>query len=62
MKSAFVLLNRRRVDRGGGGQVVTVLALYSDNLSSNPSEVNNIVLKCGLERTKRIKNKSGFPI
>ena len=31
--------------RGGGGQVVSVLAFYSDNPSSNPSEGYSFICK-----------------
>ena len=40
----------------GGGQVVSVLAFYSDNPSSNPAEVYNFSVKLLLKRTK-IKTK-----
>ena len=42
----------------GGGQVVSVLAFYSDNPSSNPAEVYNFSVKLLLKRTK-INKKRG---
>ena len=36
----------------GGGQVVSVLAFYSDDPSSNPAEVYNFSVKLLLKRTK----------
>ena len=38
---------------GGGGQVVSVLAFYSDNPSSNPAEVNNFNLYNCAEMNKK---------
>ena len=47
----------------GGGQVVSVLAFYSDNPSSNPAEVYNFSIKLLLERTKINKKRGrGWPI
>ena len=45
---------------GGGGQVVSVLAFYSDNPSSNPAEVNNFNLYNEQKRSRgwpHFKNK-----
>ena len=42
----------------GGGQVVSVLAFYSDDPSSNPAEVYNFSVKLLLKRTK-IKKEAG---
>ena len=39
----------------GGGQVVSVLAFYSDDPSSNPVEVYNFSVKLYLKRTKKQK-------
>ena len=36
----------------GGGQVVSVLAFYSDNPSSNPAEANSFSLKCAFEKNE----------
>ena len=45
----------------GGGQVVRVLAFYSDNSSSNPAEAYSFFCEilC-LKRTKINKNKAGI--
>ena len=43
----------------GGGQVVSVLAFYSDDLSSNPAEVYNFSVKLLLKRTKINKKEAG---
>ena len=43
----------------GGGQVVSVLAFYSDNPSSNPAEVYNFSVKLLLKRTKINKKEAG---
>ena len=48
----------RRLGRGGGGQVVSVLAFYFDDLSSNPTEVYNFSVKLYLKR-KEIKKEAG---
>ena len=37
--------------RRGGGQVVSVLAYYSDNLSSNPAKVYNFFCVIVAERS-----------
>ena len=42
----------------GGGQVVSVLAFYSDDPSSNPAEVYKFSVKLYLKRTE----KRGWPI
>ena len=39
--------------RGGGGQVVSVLALYSDYPSLNLSEVYNFSVKLYLKKNKK---------
>ena len=41
----------------GGGQVVSVLALYSDDPSSNPAEVYIFSVKLNLKRTKINKKR-----
>ena len=47
----------------GGGQVVSVLAFYSDDPSSNPTEVYKFSVKLLLKRTKINKNRGrGWPI
>ena len=43
----------------GGGQVVSVLAFYSDYPSSNPTEVYNFSVKLLLKRTKINKKEAG---
>ena len=40
-----------------GGQVVSVLAFYSDKPSSNPAEVNNCFVKVLLKGTKINKKR-----
>ena len=42
----------------GGGQVVSVLAFYSDNPSSNPAEANSFSLKCAFDKNEN-KQKRG---
>ena len=44
----------------GGGQVVSVLAFYSDDPSSNPAEVYNFSVKLLLKRTKINKKRPGL--
>ena len=41
----------------GGGQVVSVLALYSNDPSSNPADANVFSEKLCLKRTKINQNK-----
>ena len=43
----------------GGGQVVSMLALYSDDLSSNPAEVLDFSVELCLKRTKINKKEAG---
>ena len=43
----------------GGGQVVSVLAFYSDDPSSNPAEVYNFSIKLLLKRTKINQKEAG---
>ena len=43
----------------GGGQVVSVLAFYSDDPSSNPAEVYNFSVKLLLKRMKINKKEAG---
>ena len=43
----------------GGGQVVSVLAFYSDDASSNPAEVYNFSVKLLLKRIKINKKEDG---
>ena len=40
--------------------MVSVLAFYSDNPSSNPAEVHNFSVKLLLKRTKINKKRPGF--
>ena len=44
----------------GGGRVVSVLVLYSDDLSSNPTEANNFSVNLLLNRMKINKKRSGL--
>ena len=44
----------------GGRQVVSVLAFYSDDPSSNPAEVYNFPVKLLLKRTKINKKRPGL--
>ena len=47
----------------GGGQVVSVLAFYSDDPSSNPAEVYNFSVKIVIEKNKnKLKRGRGWPI
>ena len=59
----YDLLNNRDKHLGskgrGGGQVVSVLALYSDDPSSYPAEVYNFSVKLLLKRTKINKKEAG---
>ena len=48
--------------RGGDGQVVSMLALYSQNLSSNPAEAYNFCVKLLLKRTQINKRGRGWSI
>ena len=41
----------------GGGQVVSMLAFYSDDPSWNPAEIHNFTLKLYLKRTKINKKR-----
>ena len=41
----IILKLKIQLGRGGGGQVVSVLALYSDNSSSNPAEAYSFFRK-----------------
>ena len=41
----------------GGGQVVSVLAFYSDNPSSTPAEVYNFIVKIVAENDQKINKK-----
>ena len=45
---------------GGGGQVVSALAYYSDNPSSDPADVYCFLLKFVFERTKINKKRPGL--
>ena len=44
---------------GGGGQVVSLLALYSDNLSSNPGEAYNIYVHFVSENNENTEKEAG---
>ena len=44
----------------GGGQVLSVLAFYSDDPSSNPTEVYNFSVKLLMKRTKINKKRPGL--
>ena len=43
----------------GGGQVVSVLAFYSNDPSLNPAEVYNFSVNCLSKRTKINKKETG---
>ena len=45
--------------RGGGGQVVSILAFYSDNPSSNPGDAYSFSVQFGLKRTMIKKKEVG---
>ena len=46
----------------GGGQVVSMLAFYSNNPNLNPAEVYNFSLQLDLNRTKIYKRGRSWPI
>ena len=50
----------RSTGGSGGGQVVRVLAFYSEDPSSNPAEVYNVSVKWYLKRTKIYKKRPGL--
>ena len=52
---------RTTKDRGGG-QVVSILAYYSDDPSSNPAKNANCFVKLYMERTKINKRARGCPL
>ena len=43
----------------GGGQVVSMLALYSDDPSSNPAEVYNFSVKIVIEKNENKQKEAG---
>ena len=45
---------------GGGGQVVSMLTFYSDDLSSNPVEADSFICKSWLKRKNINKKRAGF--
>ena len=45
---------------GGGGQMVSKLALYSNNLIFNPAEVHNFSVKSLLKRKNKQKQSPGL--
>ena len=47
------------MDRGGGGQVVSALTLYSNGLSSNPGEVYSFFSKL-FEKDENIRKEAHF--
>ena len=47
-------------DCGDGGLVVSVLAFYSDDLSSNPAEAYRFYVKCCFKRTEINKKRPGL--
>ena len=57
-KICFQKVKQEKVGRGGG-QVVSVLAFYSDDPSSNPAEIYNFSVKLLLKRTKINKKEAG---
>ena len=44
----------------GGGQVVSVLTFYSNDLSSNPAEVYSFSVKCFCLKRTKIKQKDAW--
>ena len=46
----------------GGGQVVSVLAFYSDDPSLNPADVYNFSVKLLLKRMKINKKEAGVAL
>ena len=46
----------------GGGQVLSMLAFYSNNPNLNPAEVYNFSLQLDLNRTKIDKRGRSWPI
>ena len=44
----------------GGGQVVSVLAFYSDNLSSNPADAYSFFWKNVIETSKNKETEAGL--
>ena len=53
-------MHHKRCFKGrGGGQVVSVLAFYSDDPSSNPAEVYIFSVKLLLKRMKINKKEAG---
>ena len=46
------VVTKNGLGRGGGGQVVSVLAFYSDDLSSNPGEAYSFFCLIKKEITK----------
>ena len=56
------MIKRKQMGGGVGGQVVSVLAFYSVDLSSSPTNMYNFhSVKC-LKRTKINKKSPGWPI
>ena len=47
------------MDRGGGGQVVSALTLYSNGLSSNPGEVYSFFSKL-FEKDENIRKEANY--
>ena len=47
------------MDRGGGGQVVSALTLYSNGLSSNPGEVYS-VFSILFEKDENIRKEANY--
>ena len=45
--------------RGGGGQVVSVLAFFSDDPSLNPAEVSNLYCVTNQLKRKTINEEAG---
>ena len=44
---------------GGGGQVVGILAFYSDDLSSNPADAYSFSIKFVFEKNKNKQKETG---
>ena len=56
-----IILDKKEVNgRGGGGEVVSVIAFYCDDPSSNPVEFYNFMLNFLLKRTKVNEKEVGI--
>ena len=59
-KLSFIKYSQMMGRGGGGGQEVSVLTFYSDNMGSNPAEVLSVYSASCLKRTtKKIRKVAG---